>query len=76
MVLTCLKVFWLWKDNSVQDTKQGNGRKGRQKKRWQDKIVDRDGHSSSTRAAEVRTRWKELVVKSSVVPHRPHKVMG
>ena len=31
---------------------------------------------SSTRAAEDMTRWKGIVVKSSVVPQRPHKVMG
>ena len=32
--------------------------------------------ASSTRAAEDRSRWKGIVVKSSVVPRRPHKVMG
>ena len=32
--------------------------------------------AGSTRAAEDRTRWKGVVVKSSVVRHRPHKVMG
>ena len=32
--------------------------------------------ASSTRAAEDRIRWKGIVVKSSVVPQRPHKVMG
>ena len=31
--------------------------------------------ASSTRAAEDRTMWKGVVVKSSVVPQRPHKVM-
>ena len=31
---------------------------------------------SSTRTAEDRTRWKGIVVKSSVVPRRPRKVMG
>ena len=30
--------------------------------------------ASSTRAAEDRTRWKGIVVKSSVVPQRPRKV--
>ena len=33
-------------------------------------------YASSTRAAEDRTRWKEIVVKSSLVPQRPHKIMG
>ena len=32
--------------------------------------------ASSTRAAEDRTKRKEIVVKSSVVPKRPGKVMG
>ena len=32
--------------------------------------------ASSTRAAEDRTRWKGVVVTSSMVPQRPHKVMG
>ena len=32
--------------------------------------------ASSTRAAEDRTRWKGIVIKSSVVPQRPHNVMG
>ena len=32
--------------------------------------------ASSTRAAEDRTRWKEIVVKSSVVPQQPHNIMG
>ena len=32
--------------------------------------------ASSTRATEDGTRWKGIVVKSSVVPQRPHKVMG
>ena len=31
--------------------------------------------ASSTRAAEDRTRWKGVVVKSSVVPQRHHKVI-
>ena len=32
--------------------------------------------ASSTRAAEDRTRWEGIVVKLSVVPQQPHKVMG
>ena len=32
--------------------------------------------ASSTRAAEDRARWKGIVVKLSVVPQRPHKLMG
>ena len=59
-------------------TVQGKRRKGRQKKRWEDNIKEWTGigFASSTRAAEDRTRWKGTVVKSSVVPNRPHKVTG
>ena len=32
--------------------------------------------ASSARTAEDRTRWKGIAVKSSVIPQRPHKVMG
>ena len=32
--------------------------------------------ASSTRAASDRNMWKGVVVKSSVVPQRPYKVMG
>ena len=32
--------------------------------------------ANSTRAAEDRARRKGIVVKSSVMPQRPHKVMG
>ena len=32
--------------------------------------------ASSARAAEDRTRWKGVVLKSSVVPQRPRKFMG
>ena len=32
--------------------------------------------ASSTTTAEDRTRWKGIVVMSSVVPQRPHKGMG
>ena len=37
---TYLKVFW---QTMLQDTVQGKRRKGRQKKRWEDYGVDRDG---------------------------------
>ena len=51
---------------------QGKRRKGtcRQKKRWEDNIEEWTGmdFASSTRAAEDMTRWKGIVVKSSVVP--------
>ena len=57
---------------------QGKRRKGRQKKRLEDNIKECTGtdFASSTRAAEDRTSWKGIVVKSCVVPERPRKVMG
>ena len=57
---------------------QGKRRKGRQKKRWVDNIKEwsRMDLASSAGAAEDRTMWKGIAVKSFVVPQRPHKVMG
>ena len=53
----------------MQSTVQGKRRKCTQKKRWVDNIKEWTGmdFASSTRAAEDRTRWKGIVVKSSVV---------
>ena len=53
----------------LQGTVKGK-RNGRQKKRLEDNIKEWTGRdfASSTRAAEDRTRWKGIVVKSSVVP--------
>ena len=44
-------------------------RRGRQKKRWENNIKGwtRIDFSTSARAAEDRTRWKGVVIKSSVV---------
>ena len=46
--------------------------------RWEDNIKEWTGmdFASSTRAAEDRTKWKRAIVKSSVVPQQPCKVMG
>ena len=62
----------------LQGTVKGKRKRGRQKKRWEDNIKEWTGmdFASSTRAAENRTRWKEIVANSSVVPRRPSKVMG
>ena len=48
---------------------KGNGIRGRQMKRWEGNIKDWTGmdFASSTRAAEIKTRWKEIVANSSVV---------
>ena len=53
-------------------------KRGRQKKRWEDNIKEWTGmdFARSTRAAENRSRWKGVVVNSSVVPRRPSKVMA
>ena len=61
---------------TLQGTVQGKRRKGRQTKRWEDNIKDWTGmnFASSTRAAENRTRWKRVVVKSSVVPEHPKRL--
>ena len=54
----------------LQGTVKGKGKKGRQKKRWEDNIKEWTGidFASSTWAAENRTRWKGIVVNSSVGP--------
>ena len=50
---------------------------GKRRKRWEDNSKEWTGmdFASSTRAAEDRTWWKEIVVKSSLVPQQPHRVM-
>ena len=62
----------------LQGTVKGKRKRGRQKKRWEDNIKEWTGmdFASSTRAPENRSRWKEIVANSSVVPRRPSKVMG
>ena len=49
-------------------------------RRRDEKTISKNGQrwtfTSLTRAAEDRTRWKGVVVKSSVVPQQPCKVMG
>ena len=53
---------------TIQGTVKGKKR-GRQKS-WEDNIKEWTGMDfvSSTRAAENRTRWKDIVANSSVVP--------
>ena len=52
---------------------KGKRKRGRQKQRWEDNIKEWSGmdFASSARAAENRTRWKEIVANESVVPRRP-----
>ena len=58
----------------LQGIVKGESRQGRQKKRWEDKIREWTGlgFAESQRAVENREKWRKLVVKSSVVPQRPH----
>ena len=54
----------------LQGTAKGGRRQDRQKKRWDDnirKLTDLE-FAKSQRAVENRGKWRELVVKSSVVP--------
>ena len=50
----------------------------KQKLRWFGHVSRSSGSdfASSTRVAENRSRWKGIVVNSSVLPGRPSKVMG
>ena len=59
-----LDIFSLSKDDSAGHSVRKN------KKRWEDSIKDwtEMDFANSTRAAEDRTRWKGIVVKSSGTP--------
>ena len=59
----------------MQNTVEG-GRKGRQKKRWEDNIREWTGleFGKSQGAVENREKWRKLVAKSSVVPQRPRRL--
>ena len=52
------------------------GRKQKKKKRWEDNIWERTGleFAKSQRAVETREKWRQLIVKSSVVPQRPPRL--
>ena len=54
----------------LQGKVKGKGKRGRQKKRWEDNIKEWTGMDfvSSTRPDENRSRWKGIVANSSVVP--------
>ena len=54
----------------LQGTVKGEGRQGRQRKRWEDNIMEWTGleFTMSQSAVENRGKWWKLVVKSSVVP--------
>ena len=59
-------------------TVKGRRRQGRQRKRWEDNIREWTGleFGKSQRAVEDREDGRKLVVKSSVVRHRPSRFRG
>ena len=64
--------------NTFQDTVRRGRRQGRQKKRWEDNIIEWTGLEfvKSQRPVEKRTKWEKLVLKSSVVPQQPPWLRG
>ena len=66
-----------WRYNSAGDSERSKkGRRGRQKKRWEDNIKEWTGmwFGDSLRAAEDREGWKGIVATSSVVRRRPPRL--
>ena len=57
----------------LQGTVKGGRRQGRLEKRWEDNIRKWTGleFAKSQRAVENREKWRELILKPSVVPKRP-----
>ena len=62
----------------LQGTVNGCRRAGRQRRRWEDNIMEWTGmtYEECTRAAESRTRWREIAWCSSAVPLRSAGTMG
>ena len=60
----------------LQGTVQGWRRRGRQKKRWEDKITEWTGLKlgEALRKAENREEWKTVVARSSLVPQRSNRL--
>ena len=58
--------------------REGWGRRGRQKQKWEDNIKEWTGmeFADSQRAVENRETWRELVRKSSMLPQRSLRLMG
>ena len=72
MIWTCL-LFIRSGQNHVIMHMKGGRRPGRQKKRWDDNIGEWTGVelTKSQRAVKNREKWRELIVKSLVVPQQP-----
>ena len=60
----------------LQGTVKRGRRPGRQRKRWEDNIREWTGleFAKSQSAVENREKWRNLVLKSSVVPQRPSQL--
>ena len=61
----------------LQGTVKGGRRQGRQEKRWEDNVREWRNleFAKSQRAVEKKEKWRKLVVKSSVVPQRPPRLI-
>ena len=59
----------------LQGTVKGGKRRGKQRERWEDiREWTVPEFAKSQRAVKNRTKWRKLVVKSSVVPQRPSRL--
>ena len=60
----------------LQGTVKGGRRQGRQRKRWEDNIRKWTGleFTKSKRTVENMEKWRKLVMKLCVVPHRPSRL--
>ena len=58
----------------LQGTVKGGRRQGKQRKRWEDNVMEFTGLEFAKRAVEKRERCRKLVAKSSVVPIRPSRL--
>ena len=59
----------------LQGTVHGKRRQGRQKKSWADNILEWTGKSFAQTIAHNRTRWSQLVHRSSIM-QRPYDPVG
>ena len=62
----------------MQSTVKGGGRRGGQRKRWEDNIKDWTclRAAESLRVSKDRNGWREVVRRSVMAPLRPPEVMG
>ena len=73
MVWACLPLIWPCQDNT---TVNGTRRRGRQKKRWEDNVKKwQDCFAASQRAVGDRTKWREMMMSSSLTTRQPIRVI-